>query len=186
MSSKLKLVLSLFLTFLKIGAFTFGGGYAMIPLMQRETSEKRQWINDDELANIITIAESTPGPIAVNSATFIGYKVAGLTGSVFATLGVVVPSFIIILFISCFYKSFNEIRFVRYAFWGIRSAVIALIFKAWFFMFKKCNKNVFSIILIVLALLLALFTKISAVYIIIIGGISGFVYNYCLGRRNRL
>ena len=97
---KFKKLLSLFLTFAKIGAFTFGGGYAMIPLIQREAVTKHNWVSDDDIMDIIAIAESTPGPVAINSATFVGYKVAGVLGSAAATLGVVMPSFLIIYFIS--------------------------------------------------------------------------------------
>ena len=94
--NKLKLALQLFTVFFKIGAFTFGGGYAMIPFIQKETAEKRDWITEEEILEIIAIAESTPGPIAINSATFVGYRVAGFWGSAFATFGVVLPSFLII------------------------------------------------------------------------------------------
>ena len=100
MKEKLKKVFQLFITFIKIGAFTFGGGYAMVPLIQRETVEKKKWINDDDILEIVAIAESTPGPIAVNSATFVGYKTAGVLGAAAATIGVVLPSFTIIYFIS--------------------------------------------------------------------------------------
>lgn len=92
MKEKLKKVFQLFITFIKIGAFTFGGGYAMVPLIQRETVEKKKWINDDDILEIVAIAESTPGPIAVNSATFVGYKTAGVLGAAAATIGVVLPS----------------------------------------------------------------------------------------------
>ena len=100
MKEYFKKLFTVFITFFKIGAFTFGGGYAMIPLIQRETVENHKWISDDDILDIIAIAESTPGPIAINSATFVGYKVAGFWGSFAATLGVVLPSFIIILVIS--------------------------------------------------------------------------------------
>ena len=100
----------LFFTFLKIGAFTFGGGYAMIPLVQRETVENHRWITDDELLDIIAIAESTPGPIAVNSATFVGYRVGGTAGALLASLGVILPSFTVILLISLLLRRFGELR----------------------------------------------------------------------------
>ena len=108
MKEKLKKVFQLFITFIKIGAFTFGGGYAMVPLIQRETVEKKKWINDDDILEIVAIAESTPGPIAVNSATFVGYKTAGVLGAAAATIGVVLPSFTIIYFISFVIDKFEE------------------------------------------------------------------------------
>ena len=121
MKEKLKKVFQLFITFIKIGAFTFGGGYAMVPLIQRETVEKKKWINDDDILEIVAIAESTPGPIAVNSATFVGYKTAGVLGAAAATIGVVLPSFTIIYFISFVIDKFENNTAVKYAFSGIRA-----------------------------------------------------------------
>ena len=126
--NKFSKALQLFLTFLKIGAFTFGGGYAMIPIIQKEIVEKRKWITDDDILEIIAIAESTPGPIAINSATFVGYRVAGFFGAFFSTLGVVLPSFVIILLISFVLREFQHIKAVQYAFNGIRAGVLALLF----------------------------------------------------------
>ena len=120
----------LFSTFFRIGAFTFGGGYAMIPLIHREAVEANHWVDDQEILDIIAIAESTPGPIAINSATFIGYKVGGLAGSAAATLGVVLPSFLVISIISLFFTAFMENRWVAWAFEGIRPAVVILILGA--------------------------------------------------------
>ena len=131
----------LFWSFFKIGLFTFGGGYAMIPLIQKEAVESKNWISDDDILEIIAIAESTPGPIAINSATFVGYRVHGFWGSFFATLGVVMPSFLIILTIAFVLKEFQSIAAVKYAFWGIRAGVLALIFKAVVNMYKKSKKE---------------------------------------------
>lgn len=142
------MIWKLFLTFLKIGAFTFGGGYAMIPLIQREVVEKNKWLTDEDILDIIAIAESTPGPIAINSATFVGYKVAGFFGAFFCTLGVVLPSFVIILAISFVLDAFKELRAVQYAFNGIRAGVVALILKALVNMYKKCPKGLVSYIVI--------------------------------------
>ena len=113
---KLKKLLQVFWTFFKIGAFTFGGGYAMIPLIQNEAVEKRHWVTDDDILEIVAIAESTPGPIAINSATFVGYRAAGVLGSVCGTLGVVLPSFVIILALSFVLQEFQALRAVQYAF----------------------------------------------------------------------
>ena len=138
---KIKRIFSLFLTFLKIGGFTFGGGYAMIPLIQKEVVDNKKWVTDDDILEIIAIAESTPGPIAINSATFIGYKTCGVLGSFFATLGVVLPSFVIIMIIAFLLNGFAEITAVKYAFFGIRAGVLALLLKSFWGMFKKCPKN---------------------------------------------
>ena len=120
----------LFLIFLKIGAFTFGGGYAMIPLIEREIVEKRGLIGREELTDIVAIAESTPGPIAVNAATFVGYRSAGVLGALLATVGVVLPSFLIILAVAFFLRRAADNRYVRYAFFGVRAGVLALIVRA--------------------------------------------------------
>ena len=128
--------LTLFLTFFKIGAFTFGGGYAMLPLIQREIVEKRKWITNDDILEVVAIAESTPGPIAVNSATFVGYRTGGFSGALLATLGVVLPSFAVILAISFVLREFESLKAVQYAFSGIRAGVLALVLKALWSMYK--------------------------------------------------
>ena len=130
MKEKLKRIFQVFFTFFRIGAFTFGGGYAMIPRIQNEAVEKHHWLTDDDILEIIAIAESTPGPIAINSATFVGYRAAGIWGSVFATLGVVLPSFVIILALSFVLEAFQGLPAVQYAFFGIRAGVLALLCKA--------------------------------------------------------
>ena len=130
-------IFGLFLTFLRIGAFTFGGGYAMIPLIQREIVTKKRWMTDDDILEITAIAESTPGPIAVNSATFVGYRVGGFFGAAAATFGVVLPSFVIITIISFVLKEFESLRAVRYAFFGIRAGVLALLVSALVTMAKR-------------------------------------------------
>ena len=141
MKNKWKTLWQVFATFFKIGAFTFGGGYAMIPLIQRETVENHNWVTEDDILEIIAIAESTPGPIAINSATFVGYRTCGVLGSVAATLGVVLPSFVIIFAISFVLRQFQEVKAVQYAFNGIRAGVMALLCKALWGMYKKNKKN---------------------------------------------
>ncbi len=158
---------TLFLTFLKIGAFTFGGGYAMIPLIQREIVEEHKWISDDDILDIIAIAESTPGPIAVNSATFVGYKVAGFFGAFFATLGLVIPSFLIILLISMLLREFQDIKAVQYAFYGIRSSVVALVVKAWWTMYKKCEKTMLAYTVAVLSFVAVAVFGFEVIYVLI-------------------
>ena len=125
-----KEIFQLFITFFKTGLLTFGGGYAMIPILQKEVSEKRKWIDEREIIDILAISESTPGPIAVNTATYVGYEVAGFWGSFFATLGLVLPSFGIIFLISFFYKDFMSWTIVQAAFKGLRIGVIILLIKA--------------------------------------------------------
>ena len=121
------MLLKLFTTFLKIGLFTFGGGYAMIPLIQREVIEKNRWIKEKDFLDMLVLAQSTPGPIAVNTAVFVGYKMAGTMGAIAATLGTVLPSFTIILLIALFFVEARENRFVDAAFRAMRPAVVALI-----------------------------------------------------------
>ena len=147
-----KTYLTLFLSFFKIGLFTFGGGYAMIPLIQREASEKRDWINQNEILDVIAIAESTPGPIAINAATYIGFKVGKFWGSFFATLGIVLPSFGIILLISLFYQQFMELAFISAIFKGLRIGVIILLFRAFIKLSKSFKFNLFNIILLLIVL----------------------------------
>ena len=132
-----KLILTLFLSFFKIGAFTFGGGYAMLSLLENEFVSKRGWLTKDEFLDMLAIAESTPGPIAINSATYIGYKTAGVAGSVCATLGVVLPSFIIIYVISLFLDTFLTFTLVANAFRGIQACVVYLIGSVGVKMFKQ-------------------------------------------------
>ena len=145
--SKGALCLKLFLKFLKIGAFTFGGGYAMIPLIRREIALREGWIEDKDILDILAVSESTPGPIAVNTATFVGYRVAGPLGAACATVGVVLPSFVIIFALSFVLRQFEDFPAVRYAFWGIRVAVVALVLSALVSMAKECPRNVMSYLL---------------------------------------
>lgn len=182
-NSRLKRILTLFITFFKIGAFTFGGGYAMIPLIQREVVENKKWITDDDILEVIAIAESTPGPIAINSATFIGYKVAGFWGSFFATLGVVLPSFVIILAISFVLREFQHLKAVKYAFLGIRAGVLALLLKSVWTMYKKCSKEVFSYILLSLAFVAVAILDLPVLLVIICCGVAGLVNSIIVRRK---
>ena len=135
------IIADLFTTFAKIGLFTFGGGYAMIALIENECVEKKGWITTDDLSTVTAIAESTPGPIAINCATFTGYMQAGFAGAVSATLGMITPSFLIIYLISMFFDNFLEITFIASAFKGIKIAVGILIFHAAVNMIKKMKKK---------------------------------------------
>lgn len=162
-----KEILKLFLIFLKIGAFTFGGGYAMIPLITEETVRKQKWIEEKDILDVVAIAESTPGPIAVNSASFVGYRVAGIWGAAAATFGVVLPSFAIILAIAAVLKQFEQLKPVKYAFMGIRAGVLALIIKALVSMYRQCPKSALAYVLMTAAFVLAAFTGINVLCIII-------------------
>ena len=177
---KLKTALLLFLTMFKIGLFTFGGGYAMIAILENEFVTKKGWIEHDEFVNLIAIAESTPGPIAINSATYIGYKNAGVLGSALATLGVVLPSFIIIFAISLFFDAFLALKVVAAAFRGIQVAVVFLILSAGIKMFKKMKKTPFNLIVmsvtLVALILIDLFAlNFSTVFFILIGAVLGIL-----------
>ena len=174
-SEYVKRLIALFITFFKIGAFTFGGGYAMIPLIQRETVEKHKWITEDDILDIIAIAESTPGPIAINSATFVGYKTAGFLGAVMATLGVVLPSFCIILVISYVLREFREIKAVQYAFEGIRAGVLALLIKALVSMYKKAPKGLAAYIVMGASFILTAFLNVNFLFVIVGCAVFGLI-----------
>lgn len=170
----------IFTAFFKIGLFTFGGGYAMISLIQEEFVSKRKIITDDELIDLVGIAEATPGPIAINCATYIGYKNNKLLGAIIATLGVILPSFIIIYIISNFVNQFLAIDIVSKAFKGIKIGVSILIVMAGIKMLKTIKKNVLSFFLIIstiIAMLIINYFSInfSSIYLIIIGAILGLV-----------
>ena len=180
---KAKKLWTLFSTFFKIGGFTFGGGYAMIPLIQREVVEKHGWATEDDILEILAIAESTPGPIAINSATFIGSRVAGFWGSVCATLGVVLPSYLIITLIAFVLRNFLEVDAVRYAFFGIRAGVLALILKSLWTMAKKCPKRVLAYAIAAAAFLISALFDINVLFIIIGAAVIGIVSSLILERR---
>jgi len=145
------MILTLFLTFIKIGLFTFGGGYAMIPIIENICVDRKKWITHEEMMDVTVIAESTPGPIAINCATYVGYKQKGIWGAIASTFGVVLPSFIIIYFISLFLNNLLEITWIANAFKGIRIAVGILILDAGIRMFVKMKKKVIPCIILVCA-----------------------------------
>ena len=186
---KIKDYLSLFLTMLKIGLFTFGGGYAMIAMLENEFVEKKKWLDKDEFLDIAAIAESTPGPIAINAATYIGYKNSGIIGSIIATLGICIPSFVIIYAISLFFDAFLSFTLVAYAFKGIQICVVYLILTAGLKMLKQIKKTTFNMIIISLTLIcmivFSLFAvKFSTIFYILISGACGVaVYLLCKIRK---
>ncbi len=187
--SKTSTYMQLFLTMLKIGAFTFGGGYAMISLLENEFLVKKQWITKEEFMDMIAIAESTPGPVAVNSATYIGYKIGGAAGSLSATLGVVIPSFSIIYIISMFFERFISFKYVSLAFRGIQVCVIYLILSAGLSLLKQLEKTVLHILILLSVLTVMLISSvlsmhISSILCIFISGILGIAtYTVCLLKR---
>ena len=178
--TKPKLILNLFISFFKIGLFTFGGGYATIAMLEHEFVEKKKWISGGEFYDMIAIAESTPGPIAINSATFIGYKTAGVLGSILATLGIVLPSLIIIYLISLFFNEFLSITLVAYAFKGIQACVAFLILRAGFKMVKKLKGAFFIAITLVVTVAFTLFSlfaiDFSSIYFILLGAVTGLAF----------
>ena len=155
----------LFLTFAKTGLFTFGGGYAMLPLLEHACVEKKKWITSDEMMNLTVLAESTPGPIAINCATFVGYKQKGLAGAAAATIGVVLPSFCVLLLISLFLDRFLEIGWVANAFRGIKAAVGILIVDAALRMLRKIKKKPLPVLIAACAFLAMLAGDVFAVHI---------------------
>ena len=180
---KLKKLLQVFWSFFKIGAFTFGGGYAMIPLIQNEAVEKRHWVTDEDILEVVAIAESTPGPIAINSATFVGYKAAGILGSVCATVGVVLPSFVIILVLSFVLQQFQQVQAVQYAFQGIRAGVLALLVKALWTMYKKSPKGWVGYVVMGASFILTAVFDINVIFVIIGCAVFGAVTSLAMERR---
>ena len=165
---------------MKIGLFTFGGGYAMINILDNEFVVKKKWIDSDEFMDVVTIAESTPGPIAINCSTFIGYKKMGLIGAIVATLGMCIPSFVIIYLISLFFNQFLAFSAVASAFKGIQVCVVFLIFSAGFKMLRKIKKNAFNITVMALTfaamVTFSLFSvSFSSIFYILIFGIIGLL-----------
>ena len=179
----MKKLWQIFVTFFKIGAFTFGGGYAMIPLIQREAVDHRKWVTEDDILDIVAIAESTPGPIAINSATFVGYRAAGVLGSAAATFGVVLPSFVIILALSFVLQQFQEVRAVQYAFRGIQAGVLALLFKALWTMYKKAPKGWAAYVVMAGSFVATAVLNINVLFVIIGCAVFGLVTAMLAERR---
>ena len=174
------ILLELFLIFAKIGLFTFGGGYAMISLIENNCVEKKKWITHDEMMNITVIAESTPGPIAINCATYVGYKKAGIIGAIISTLGIVLPSFAVIYLISMFLDNFLEITLIANAFKGIKIAVGFLILDAAITMIKKMQKKIlpktFMVCSFVTMLIINIFSlDFSSIVLMLIAGVISLV-----------
>lgn len=178
---------TLFFTFFKIGLFTFGGGYAMIALLEEEFIQRRKWLDKDEFLDMAAIAESTPGPVAINSATYLGYKLAKVPGAATATVAVCLPSFLIIYAISLFFEQFTQLTVIANAFKGIQVCVIYLIFSAGVRMLKALDKSPFAtgvlaaVMLVMVGLSLA-GVSVSSILLILLSGAAG-VAAWLIGRR---
>lgn len=179
----MKELFSLFFAFFKIGAVTFGGGYAMLPILQRDIVQKNGWATDDELMDYFAIGQCTPGIIAVNTATFIGYKQKGISGGIFATLGVVFPSMIIITLIAAFLTNYAELEFVKHAFSGIRVCVCVLILNAVLKLFKNSVVDKWSAIIFASVFVASVFFDISAAILVLLSGLLGYVIKLIIRKR---
>ena len=181
--SYMKELFDLFWTFCKIGALTFGGGYAMLPLIQREIVENKKWSTEREILDYYAVGQCTPGVIAVNTATFIGFKLKGIIGGIVATLGVVFPSLIIILIIASFLQSFADLSIVQSAFAGIRVAVVALIITTVIKLLKSSIKDYLGVIIAIIAFIISAFIGLSPVYVVIAAGLTGFISKSIGGKK---
>ncbi len=171
----MKELLQLFLIFAKIGAVTFGGGYAMLPILQREVVDKYKWAETDELLDYFAIGQCTPGIIAVNTATFIGHKNKGIPGGIFATLGVITPSIIIITIITAFIRNFTDIPVVIHAFNGIRICVCVLILNAVLKLAKTALVDVWACVIFAVVFILSAFFDFSAALLVLCAGVVGYI-----------
>ena len=179
----MKELFDMFFTFARIGGLTFGGGYAMLPMLQKEVVEKRGWATEDELMDYYAVGQCTPGVIAVNTATFIGAKIAGIPGAVFATAGVVAPSILIIGIIAAFIRNFAELAAVKNAFAGIRVCVCVLIFNAVSKLFKKAVIDLPTTVIFVLVFLGSVLFDVSpAVYVVLAGTAGIIIKNLAAGK----
>jgi len=171
----MKILLDLFFTFMRIGLFTFGGGYAMIPLIEKEIVEKKQWIEKRDILDLFAISQSIPGAVAINTSTLVGYKIGGRKGALASTIGVVLPSFVIISLIAIFYKQIDPAKAEPF-FLGINGAIIALILTAALRMFKDAVKNKWTLMIYIVALTLIVTRIINPIFVIIMGGIPGLIF----------
>ena len=174
----MKELINLFWAFCKIGGLTFGGGYAMLPMLQKEVVENNKWATEKELLDYYAVGQATPGIIAVNTATFVGYKQKGIIGAAIATLGVVFPSLVIIMTIAGFIDNFSDLNIVQHAFSGIRISVGVLILNALIKLAKGSIKDILGIILFVVTFIASSFLNISVVYIVILAALVGIISDF--------
>ena len=173
--NRLKELIDLFLSFCRIGGFTFGGGYAMLPMIQKEIVEQRKWATEDEIMDYFAIGQCTPGVIAVNTATFIGYKRKGVLGGIAATAGVVFPSIVIVSLIATFLNNFAELEIIQNALGAIRVVVGVLILNAVIRMWKKTSVDKICIGITIVAFIASFFLDISPIIVVVIGGGLGLL-----------
>lgn len=171
------MLLNLFLTFFKIGAFTFGGGYAMIPIIQREIVEKKKLIDNEEFMDAIALAQASPGPVAVNTSIYVGYRIKGFWGAIACTMGTVLPSFIIILLVAVYFYQFRQNPIIDKIFAGIRPAIVALILAAVYKMWTKSKRSWSKLIASAIATVLVIFLGISPIWIVLAGAIISVIYH---------
>lgn len=171
----MKIYIELFSAWFKMGLFTFGGGYAMLPMIQKEVIDKHHWATEEEVMDYYAIGQCTPGVIAVNTATFIGFKIKGVMGAIICTLGVVCPSLIIITIIAGTLTNFQDIAIVQKALTGIRIGVCVLMTNAILKLAKSSIKDKYGIIIFIIALCLSLFTNISIIMMVVLFGVSGIL-----------
>ena len=179
----MKELMNLFWSFCRIGGLTFGGGYAMLPMLQKEVVETHKWATEQELLDYYAVGQATPGVIAVNTATFIGYKEKGILGAIFATSGVVFPSLAIIMSIAGFIDSFSDLNIVQHAFSGIRVAVGVLILNALVNLVKGSVKDILGIILFVATFIISIVFNISVVYIVVASALIGIISDFVNRKR---
>ena len=177
------MLFDLFITFAKIGVMTFGGGYAMLPILQRELVENKGWSTEEDLADYYAIGQCTPGIIAINTATFVGTKQKGIIGGIVASLGMVFPSLVIITLIATVLTTFSELAIVKHAFAGIRVAVCVLIFNSVLKLMKSAIKDYYALFIFIGIFLVALFTSISTVYLIVASAVLGIVINTVIKKK---
>lgn len=172
----MKIIFEIFLSIFKIGAFTFGGGYAMIPLIEQEVVNNKKWLNKDEFMDVLVVAQSLPGAMAINASIFLGYRIAGILGAISALIAVILPSFIIIILIAAFFMQFRNNYYVNAAFMGITAAVPMLVLVGAISLDKGIPKNLRSLITILISLIALIFFHINPVVVIIVSGVYGAIF----------
>lgn len=171
------MILEMFTSFFKIGAFTFGGGYAMIPIIQQEVVDKKKWIDENEFLDALAVAQGSPGPVAVNTSIYVGYRVLGLPGALAAIMGTVLPSFLIMLFIAIFFYQYRDNAVIDKVFLGIRPAIVALILSAVYKLMRGSKFGYKRLLISLGALLAIVFLNISPIFMVIVGAVGAVVYN---------
>ena len=182
---KLKLLFELYWSFFKIGGLTFGGGLTMLPMLERELIEKRNWISEEELLDCYAIGQCTPGIIAVNTATFVGYKKAGIAGGIFSTLGMISPSIIVISIIANFLREFMDNKWFIHAMMGVRGVVCALLMNTVINLGKKSLKNLTTWLIAIAILLLAFFTKLPTIILVLMSASTGIIIDLVKSKKQK-